>query len=509
MSRPRLAAFAFSLVSFATSVSAAEITPDQAAALEGQLRAWVAGMAGPNVNLPERPIEITPAGDHYAVAIPIKIGHTALQLTAAARPLEGGKWAIDDMRFPSPVTFTADNPQTMNDDGKPNPMSGPVTYNLNFGQQSGQALFDPSYASPSTLNSSMQNFDLAAIAEHGQIKTHIDRSSTTSILRPTASGRVDVLTDGSAEGYQITANTGDANALRLAIGRVRVTGEMNNLSRERGVQIVQALAQLVPAVQSAAGTSGGKSATPKLDPKTVEIFLDALADFASGFSFSETIEHLSADYGDSGGTLSTTQIGLAAKTDQGLLQAHMDLGLEGLALHDLPIDDMQALVPTRIALRPAVSGLSVADLTRLLKDSEDGKTPPDADISALFSHGGVSAGLESFAIDVAGASFTGMGKLLFTGPTAFGGTAQITATKLDLLQQRVAANPVLAQALPLFIFAKGIGRMVQNQIVWDVSYRGGQLLINDQDMSSMMGGGGTKSPPAAGQGRPVRPNRTR
>ena len=364
----RLAALAFSTAFIAGPAYAADITPDQAHALETQLRSWVAGMVGPTVTLPERPVQITPAGDHYAVAVPFKIGRNTLDVTASARPLDGGKWAIDDLHFPSPMTFTVDLPTVKGDDGKPNPMSGPITYTASFGQQTGQALFDPSYASPSTLNSSSQNFDLNGTTAHGQISSHIDQSTSSSVLRPAADGRVDVLTDASAQGYRITANTGDTAPLKIAIERVRVTGAANNLSRERGTQIIQSLARLGPALQSAASTANGKGPAVKFDMKTYEGMLDALADLASGFSLDETLEHLSADLGDAGGNLNTTRIGFGGLSVQGLLQAHMDLGMEGLTLHGLPVDDMEALIPTRMAVRPAVSGVSVADLTRLLKD---------------------------------------------------------------------------------------------------------------------------------------------
>jgi hypothetical protein len=65
----------------------------------------------------------------------------------------------------------------------------------------------------------------------------------------------------------------------------------------------------------------------------------------------------------------------------------------------------------------------------------------------------------------------------------------VTATNFDDLIQRVNRSPELAGALPVFVFAKGIGRIVENRLVWDITYRDGKLLVNGTDLSSMMGSG--------------------
>jgi len=39
------------------------------------------------------------------------------------------------------------------------------------------------------------------------------------------------------------------------------------------------------------------------------------------------------------------------------------------------------------------------------------------------------------------------------------------------------------------VFAKGIGRVVGNQVVWDITYRDNKLLVNGTNLLAMMGGG--------------------
>lgn len=499
----RFALLALTLLPLAPAAAWAQTTPESAQALEQQLRDWVTQTLGPDAKIAKRPVQITPSGDHYAIAVPFGDAPDAPRVTADARMTDGGRWNIDNIRLPSPAEFRINLPPPK-DASDATGMTGPVTYKYTIGQQAGQILFDPSYATASTLNSTVGNVDVQASGERLKQSSHLDRGTSTTIIRPASNGRVDLVMDSTLEGYQINSAAGDTEPVKIGMGRVRFNGEVDGVSRERSVQIVQALVQLGAAMQTSTG-----SAPPKLDPKSAATLLEALADLASGMQFDESFERLTVSYGDMGGTLRAARIGLAAKSDGGLLQTRIDLGAEGLDMPDLPLGPMAELIPNKVTIRPAVSGVPATGLLKLAKASENGGSPSPADIQALFSQGGITAGLESFAIDVAGASISGMGKLLFTSPEQFSGTAQVAATNLDLLQQRVLAHPELAQAAPVIIFLKGIGRSAENRMVWDVTYRDGHLLVNNQDLTAMMGGnqaeqGGPKSPP-----RPQRPNRNR
>ncbi len=512
MRASRLTAVIMGLLPLAPAAWAADATPEQARSLERQVREWMISMAGPVAKLADRPVQITPDGDHYTVAIPVgsAVGGNQPMLTATARMADGGKWNIDAIRFPTPAQFTIDLPQPPKAGDKSPVGMAPVTYKVTLDQQSGQVLYDPSYASPSTLNSSFQGLNIQASGAQVEQTSHVDRSATTSTLRPAGTDRVDVVTDGTIEGYTIASKAGDAETLKMSMQRVRITGELSSVSRDRAAQVLQALIQISATMGGASKAAAGGAPAPKLDDKAMRTLLQAMADFASGMTLDETIDKLAVSYGDFGGTANQARFGFSAKTEQGILQARLDLGMEGLALPDLPLGDMAVLIPSKVALRPVVSGVAMADLMRIANNSGEGKSPAPADIAALFSKGGISTGLESFSIDMAGSSFTGMGKLLFTSPEQFSGTAQVTATNLDLLQQQVATMPALANVVPVFIFAKGIGRTVENRMVWDITYRDGRLLVNSQDLTAMTGG--TPPPPARptpGPNRPQQPNRTR
>jgi hypothetical protein len=488
MSVKRLSIYALTLLPLGSGAWAADATPEGAQALEKQVQDWITGTLGPTVKIASRPVQATPEGDHYAIVVPLGDAPDAPRLTATARSSDNGRWNIDNIRLPSPTEFKINMPQPGDNSG--GGATVPVTYKLTFGQQAAQILYDPKDTSPSTFTASFQNMDMTANGEGLQQSSHVDRSATTSTLRPASNGRVDLLTDTTMEGYRIDTKMADAEQLNLTFGRVRLNGEIDGVSRDRSVQVLQALIQ----VGAAMGTGGKADATPapKPDEKAIRTLLEALGDLATGLSVEESVERLTVDYGGMAGSLNAFRLSFGGKANGGLLNARMELGAEGLTLPELGLGDMVQLIPSKVTLRPFVSGVATDDLIRLAKASENGGSPGPDDIQALFSHGGITTGLESFAIDVAGAGFTGMGKVVMTSPEVFSATAQITATNLDLLQQRVASNPQLAQALPVFIVAKGIGRAAGNQMVWDVVYQNGKLLVNNQDLSALAGG----APPA-------------
>ena len=506
MSRMIRTALVVALFPAGPAAWAADATPEQARTLESQIRGWLTEMAGPAIPLPERPVQITPDGDHYRVAMPIGIagGETAT-MTATARPVEGGKWSIEAIHFPVPAHFTFNLPQPPKEgQATPGPTL-PVTYTVNATSQTGQALYDPTFASPTTITSGFEGFDMQASSTILQQHTQVARSASSSTIRPAGPGRVDVVSEGSLEGYTATSKAEGAEQIQIGTQRLRINGQLTGVSRDRAGPIIQAMAKLVGSAMAATSAADDKTgpATPgKMDPQAAKALLLALQDFASAFQLEESAERLEVHYGDYGGTASQARLGMGAKSDNGMLQAQMDLSVEGLALLDLPLGDMVELLPRRVAIRPVVSGVAVADLVRLINNSSEGKDAAPADVAALFSHGGIVTGLESFTIDVAGTSFTGNTKILVQSPQQVSGTAQITASNFDALMQRVSSMPQLAQAMPVFVLAKGIGRTVDNRLVWDVSYANGKTLVNNVDLNALAAGGQAQPQAPRQQPRP-------
>jgi len=474
---------------------AADVTADQAKALESQISAWMRGLIGLSPSETARPVQVSPAGDHYRLALPIG-KPDPITLTASIRPTDGGRWSIEGPRIPSPAHFTLNMPTPPKQSQTAPGATTPVEYTVTIGSQDNQATFDPSYVTPSILTTSFRDLQVQAKSAFTDQLTTVVRSASTNTLRPSGADRVDLIIDSTTEGYRLQSKAGPSNPddtqlIELAAQRLRVTGEITSVSRDRLAQIVPALLRITGGVMAGMPKAGSKApaASPSIDPQLLRTVLQSLQDLASEFTLDETIDGLAVHYGPYSGTATQARIGMGAKSDADLLQAHMDLGLDGLALPDVPLGAMADLLPRKIALRPVLSGVPTHELARLLTsgNSKDGGPPPD--YAALFSRGGVSAGLESFALDISGANFAGMGKLTIASSQNVAGQAQVTATNFDDLLQRINHIPELAGVLPVFVFAKGIGRTVENRLVWDITYRDNKLLVNGTDLSSMMGGG--------------------
>lgn len=459
------------------------------------MRAWLQGLVGPAGGLPNRPVQVTAEGDHYRLAVPIGVARAGkadpVILTATARPLDGGRWAFEGPALPSPSRFTIDMPTPPAPGKTALGPSIPVEYVMTVGTQDTRGTYDPSFATPSVMTSAFTDMQYSAKSTLTDQTTRIERSSGNTTLRPTGADRVGMIIDGTIEGYALRSKVADTEAVEVAAKKIRSSGEFTAVSRDRVSQIVPALARITGALMAGlpkASTKPG-AVTPAVDPQLVKTVVQALQDFASEFKLDQTIDDMTMSYGGYNGTATQMRIGFGAKADGGLLQARMDLGLDGLALPDVPLGAMAELIPRKIALRPVLTGIPTRELLQVFAAANTAKdSGPPPEFMAMLRKGTVGAGLESFALDIGGASFAGMGKVVFTNPETMTGQAHVTATNFDALMQRANGIPELAGVLPVFVFAKGIGRNVENRLVWDITYRGNKLLVNGTDLSTMTGG---------------------
>lgn len=483
---------------------AVDMTAAQAAALEQQVRDALGGLLGPSVKLSDRPVRITAAGDHYDATIlpgfkttPVAGGSAQdVQITARARPGDKGTWLIDDVRIASPLRFTIDMPLPPKE-GQLRGSAGtvPVTYTIEQTGADSHIVWDPTYTSPSTWTSASQATTVRAEGGPLAQTTAIGPTSIVSTLRPVGGDRVDVLLDGSVQDYRLNALPA-MGPFDVAVKRVRVGMAMKSVSRAGSVAIVQAMTSVV--ADSLQARPGGQPA--KVAPETVRTILAALKDLASDFTLDETLEGFIVKTAGQTVAMDQLVIGLSATSEAGLLRAGMTMGVQGIALPDAPLGDMAALIPTRVALHPVVGGIGVAELMRIAQSDGDGKEPAPADIQALFSHGGITGGLESLQLDMAGASLTGQANFVATGPSPelITGTAQFRVENFEVLMQKVTSIPSLAQqAVPVMVFIKGIGRTVGTQLVYDLVYKDGKVLINNVDLTAMAGGPAPAARPPA------------
>lgn len=484
----RSALLAAAALSAPSMCHAADITPEQARTLEGQLRGWFAGMAGPGLPVATSPIQVTPDGDHYRLTTPpagVKMPVEGWPpLTVNARPADGGRWTLDGMKIQSPATFTVETAATK----KAGEAAGaPIraTYTLSYATQEGGGTWDPAFATSSVINTNATGFRLLADSDGVKTVTTMERTVSAMTLKPVAGDRVDFSVDGTGTGYAMqTGGGGDAGGLQAGARQVKVQIAMPGVSRMRTTQIIPALVRMG---RQADGTPnpGGKP-----NPEGVRLLIAALQGFASGMTLSEVLDDFTVKTSGIDVKMSQLRFAMDARADGGFLNGGMDIGMDALALGGMGLEGFADLLPRRVAMRPVVSNVPSKELLELLQamsDDPDGKAPP-AQVAAVFGKGGIKTGLESFAVDMGGATFTGKADVLVPSPDRASGTAQIVATNLDALMAKVQAIPALAaQGVPVIVFAKGIGRAEGGKIVWDMQFDQGKLLVNGVDLTKMGG----------------------
>ncbi len=472
---------------------AADTSAAQADALQVRMQSWLQGMLSPDTRLAGQMVQVRPEGDHYRIELPLGMPRAGqpspVTLSASARPIEGGRWTFEGPALPSPASFTLDMPAPPRNGQAPGP-SIPVEFTITTGSRDNRGTFDPSFATPSTLTTSSRDVQIRARSALTDQLTKIERTSSASALRPSGASGVDVTGDATIEGYTFTSQPRDAPPMELSAQQMRVTGGITSLSRDRAATMIPAVVRLASGFLAGMPASGtnAPAARPSVDPQLLRTILQSLQDLASEFTLNETFGGVAFRSGTYNGAMNQARIGMGAKSEGGLLQAYMDLGLDGLVVPDAALGEMAGLLPRKVALRPVLTGVPTEELIRWLgatSDAKDGARPPG--FATLFQRAGVSAGLDSFAVDVGNTNFAGTGKLTATSPDDLLGQAQITASNFDDLIARVNAIPDLAGVLPLFVFAKGVSQTVEGRLVWNLAYRDSKLLVNGTDLSAMMG----------------------
>ena len=468
-----------------TPAAAADIAPPQADALQGQLQGWLQSVLGPDIS---PTAQVRPEGDHYRIELPFgtpSAGQSSpAMLFASARPVEGGRWTFEGPYIPSPSRFTLNVPVPAGN-GKTLYSTTPVEYTIISGTGHSEGKLDPSFATPSTMTDSSQDLQIRAQSALADQLTKTERSSGTYTLRPSGPNQVDLAISDTSEGVTVTTLSQDAPSMEFAAQQTRMTGEITALSRDRAATIIPAIVRL--AAGALAGPPGPDSSVPAppplADPQLMRVILQSLRGLASEFTASETLDGVTLRFGNTSGAANQVRIGLQAKSDGGLLQAQTELSLDGLAVTELGLGGIADLLPRKVALRPVLTGLPTDEVLHWLGAmSEAGNDARLHDLAMLLRRPGVSVGLDSFAVDLGGASFTGNGMLTTTPSGDLAGQVQITAGNFDELIARVNATPECDHLVPRLIYAKGISQKVGGRLVWNLAYRNGELLINGPNL---------------------------
>lgn len=482
-----------------------DIGPAQAQALQQQLKDWLAGLLGPGIALPDLPLQITGEGDHYRMTWPIPgLDNPASDaaLTASVRPLDGGRWAIEAIKLPDAANFTMTIPDTGDI-----ATSGPLKAALTVGRQDSHAVIDPALASPSTLHIDLGNLAVTTDSAKEHQEQHIDRYAVETSLKPVQDGRLDVAMDATMGGWKSAAQVEGSAAVAIAVQNMHALGRIDGVSRDKVGGLVSAMNGFFRALPPDVMEKHGRGDLPAPARVQLRALIEALPDMLTGVRLEETVDGLQIEVAGMGGlALQHILLGFGGEAPDGKLHAWFDIGLDGLNTPSLP-PKVTAYLPHHIELRPSVSGIRTADLTKLALDATeegggDDRLAPD--IAAIFAQGGVNLSLETLSFDLGPAKVEGVGKVVMLSPDSWHGEARLSATGLDELTAQARTNPDLQQALPVLIMLRGLAKPDGNRLVWVIVSEGTTVTVNGIDLSQLGGDKPKAKQPNGPQGQPRR-----
>jgi len=464
----------------------AATTPQQAQALADQLQAWLVGTLGADFPPPPHALQVTPQDDGYAVAWPLGLlpgvaTEAGSEVSATVRPLDRGRWSIDAIRLPNPMTLTVTAPAG----GK---ASGPVHVTWQVAGQQAEGVLDPSLASPSSLTFRLTGTDLTVDGPRVSQRSHFDAMTVQAGLVPAAVGRADVTEEASGENYSSTQRD-QHGEVQLAARSIHASGHLTGLDLARAEAALHAGLHVVSEALALRGTDVHERRDAVLRPAVVA-FLRSLRDLTSGGELSETLEALRVVSGEHRVAVDRLGVGTGWKARDGLLSAQVSLVADGVRSPEIP-GEFRAYVPRHVLVRPMVAGVSLTAVDDLL----NGAAAPAADrpgrlaaaLAALFAAGPPSVGIDALEIDLGPAKVRGAGVLVADAPDDLRGQAEVTATGFDALLDQIRADPKLASALPVLATIRLLARPEGDRLIWDITFRHGDLLINGTDITALLG----------------------
>jgi hypothetical protein len=448
----------------------ADTGPDQAqaAALTSQLRDWLRGMAGPQATLPD--LRATAEGDHFLLTVPIGgLAGPDRDVTAKLHPLDGGRWAADDVLLPADTSLTTHG------------RGGPTQVHVTIAGQQSHGTIDPTLATPSTLVTGLRGIAVDSDSAGQKRTQRFDSYDQTLTLRPAAGDKLDIDEDGDAEGWKTAQTLPDGRI--VASGARKLSGSIHVVGLDRS----QA-ATLGPVL-------GALSAAPTPErTERLRALVVALHGLIASLKFDETIEGMQvAVAGQGNAEIDRLHLGFDSAAPQGNLAASASVGLDGLTLPALS-PAAASLAPKHVKLGVSLAGVSASALNdlalaALLPGADPSTLAPQID--ALFADpgatGGPRVGIDALGFDLGPAQIEGHASAVALSPTDVRGTARITVTGFDALVTQMQGDPSLQQVLPFLILARGMSRSEGATLIWDIVFTPQGLTVNGVDPRALLG----------------------
>jgi hypothetical protein len=490
---------------------AAVVTDAQAEQLEQQIRAWLADLLGAQAPLPDRPVEITAQDDHFHIAVPLDeafgggpVTATGEPVTADVRPLDNGRWALDHIAFPSPLRVTY-----------PMAQGGRTTVTFSSDEQTQSAVLDPSLATGSNWDSTIKGYATRSEGMQGTQSTRIEQMVNHLSWQPAADGRINLLQEVDGSLLTINSMAPKVGLVAFSAERLRGSVHMDNVLPDRIRPILHAMFDLAPVAMAAADEktqmptverpgkppdkTKAKPAVARHDSfrlppaarASLREALTAARDLTDGFGEQVSMDNLHLETAGHAGHAARMEAGMGIAAPGGLLTLRLNFVLDGLDSPEIPPGVYRDYLPRHIAFAPRVGGLSGKDLIDLLiraVDSDGADPVLQAQAEDLLQKGPITVGLDDLALDFGPVALKGAGAMQIASRQSYTGEAHFSATGMDEMIRRAGGTPELQQAVPVLILLKGIGQQEGDKMVWNISYQGGKIMVNGNDLSQMIPG---------------------
>lgn len=470
----------------------AQATPAQASALEARIRAFIARQIGAVVDASALAVRATPAGDSVKLELPL--GGPMLRglleaspgaWSARVKPLADNRYAIEDMRITSPMTFSLAGDALAAGKAR----DKPTGMTIKMAEQNYSGMLDTTLATTSTFDTKLRGYSVTIDGPEGPRTTHVDVVTGNSVWTPKGGARVDVTGSLTADKYATATAAPDGSTVNVSADRLIGSSKIDNLDFDRLGAIVQAAAAFGATVDKAAKD------TATLTPAQRGMLRAMLADVGElmdGMGSDQTMENLRVTASGQTGTLTKLGLGFAAAAPGGMLEMRLPIALEGFDSPAIPKGAIREMLPRLVSLTPRFAGVPKAELMAILRRALDADAPDtdamQAELTAMVEKNPVTFGIDKLAVELGLASLRGGGAVKVSGPGDIRGDGEFRMTGLDALIRRANTAPELKMAAPALIFLKGIGKADGKDMVWHITYADKALMVNDTNMTEMMPG---------------------
>ena len=458
----------------------ADVTAEQAALVQNDLRGWVVGLLSPLVEARQVPVTVVPAGDRFRMefgAVPLPGIMVTMDRPAGAflRGAGDGRWTVEEFTMPAKLDVK------MADEKTP-------FYSLRIGKQRTLLEIDTTLATASRGEAEYSQVE--QIMKGGESVSRIAQISARSQWLPGPGGVMTMSGENRMSGYDARETLPDGTVVMVKAREIAATTRGEAVRPERFTAAVRLVARIAASVQAGKGPDDQPSPAQR---KMLHALLGAVSELFGRVEMDQTLSGVSLMTDGMSGSLETVRFGTAMGAPGGKAEFGLKMELAGFESPMLPKGAIRELLPKRVVLAPRLSGPKMADVVALLERAIDNIGDDDFDMAGeamqVLAGNPAVVSLDTLDIDLGTSRLRASGQLAVASAEDVTGKAVVRMTGLDALMRALGKVPEAAMAAPVMLMLKGMGEQKGAETVWRVTYAANKVLVNGQDLSALLSGG--------------------